>query len=169
MVSGWRFHTRRVLAAVGLATMAVVGCGEAGPARVPLHRVLGKVLVDGQPEAGVEVRFRPADAPDSLDALVPYGRTDEQGNFVLGTYDPEDGAPAGRYKVTLFWPDRPPGPQHPEDRLGGVYATAERTSLEATIREGEQTIPTFEVAKSAARPTKASPRRNRPVDNDGLE
>jgi len=154
------------LPGLGLLVAALLcGCGDSGPPKVPLYPTSGKVIVDGQPTAGVQVRFRPAADPNALDALVPFGTTDEDGEYALGTYEPGDGAPAGRYKVTLFWPDRPPGPQPGEDQLGGVYTLADRTTLEATVGEGNQTIPPFEVASSKKAPTRKRP----PVDNDGLE
>ena len=149
--------------------LAATGCGESGPPRAALHPASGKVIVDGRPAAGVQVRLRPADAPDSLDALVPFGKTGEDGVFTLGTYEAGDGAPTGRYKVTLFWPDRPPGPSHAEDRLGGVYALGRRTTLEATIAEGDNALGPFEVAKPAPRPRKAANRKNASDDPDGLE
>ncbi|WP_337173417.1 hypothetical protein [Paludisphaera sp.] len=156
--------------AFGLIVAAfVLGCGDDGPAGPPLHPASGKVIVDGEPASGVLVRLRPADDPDSLDAPVPFGTTDDEGVYVLGTREAGDGAPVGRYKVTLFWPDRPLGLQPAEDLLGGVYAVADRSTLEATIAEGEQVIPPFEVAKSAARPKKAPARKKSSVDQDGLE
>lgn len=155
---------------IGAVIAAVLpGCGESGPPRASLHPASGKVIVDGEPAAGVQVRFRPADDPNSLDALVPFGKTDEGGVYTLGTYEAGDGAPVGRYKVTLFWPDRPPGPQPADDLLGGVYTLADRTKLEAAIVEGGQAIPPFEVARPTAKPKKTPARKKQSVDNDGLE
>ena len=158
-----------LLLAAALLPAALAGCGEAGPPRVALHPASGRVLVDGAPAAKVNVRCRPAADPDSLDAPVPFATTDDGGNFELGTYDAGDGAPVGRYKVTLFWPDRPPGPRHPDDLLGGAYATARRTPLEATIAEGRNTIPAFEVAKPAARPSRPPAKGRRADEVDGLD
>ena len=153
-----------------LLTIALIGCGDAGPPRAALHPASGKVTVDGRPAPGVEVRLRPTDDPNSLDALVPFATTGEDGGFKLGTYEKGDGAPEGRYKLTLFWPDRPPGPSHAEDQLGGTYALPEKTTLEAVIVKGENTIPTIEVPKSAVKTTKPGrPRRGSRVDADGLE
>jgi hypothetical protein len=120
---------RRIRGGLLAVALIATGCGDGGPPRVPLHPASGKVIVAGRPAAGVQVRLRPADDPESLDAHVPFGKTGEDGGFTLGTYEAGDGAPTGRYKVTLFWPDRPPGPSHPEDLLGGVYATGRRTTL----------------------------------------
>lgn len=164
MVSGLRSR-----AAAFLAALVVAGCGEGGPPKVALHPASGRVIVDGEPAAGVMVRLRPAADPDQLDALVPFGTTGEDGGFTLGTYEEGDGAPTGRYKVTLFWPDRPLGLSNPEDRLGGAYSQGRRTILEATIAEGANILGPFEVAKAVARPKKAANRKNRTQDADGLE
>ena len=162
-----RYGIRAGLVAAALAS---AGCGEPGPPKVALHPASGKVIVDGQPTAGVLVRLRPAADPDALDALVPFGKTGEDGGYTLGTYEAGDGAPTGRYKVTLFWPDRPPGPSLAEDLLGGAYAQGRSTPLEATIAEGDNVIPTFEATKAAPRPKKKSAaRKGRPDVPDGLE
>lgn len=161
---------KRVRTSVLSMAVALIGCGDGGPPRAPLHPASGKVSVDGQPAAGVEVRFRPADNPNALDALVPFATTGEDGGFKLGTYEKGDGAPEGRYKVTLFWPDRPPGPSHAEDQLGGTYALPEKTTLEAGIGKGENTFPTIEIPKSAVKTTKpGKPNRGARVDSDGLD
>ena len=170
MVSRTLHRVSRLLLGPGLLVVAgFFGCGESDPDKVPLHPVTGMVVVDGRPTAGVQVRFRPADDPDSLDALVPFGKTDDDGVYTLGTYEAGDGAPVGRYKVTLFWSDRPPGPQPGDDQLGGVYTLADRTPLEATVHEGDQTIPAFEVSRAAPKPKPSTDRRKRPADADGLE
>lgn len=162
--------SRRLFAVVSSSAVAILGCGESGPPRVALRPTSGKVTIEGQPAVGVEVRLRPADAPGSLDALVPFATTGDDGSFKLGTYEEGDGAPEGRYKMTLFWPDRPPGPQPGEDQLGGTYALAERTTLEATVAKGENTIPTIEIPKSVVKTTKpGKPRRGTRGDSDGLE
>ncbi|WP_165247440.1 carboxypeptidase regulatory-like domain-containing protein [Paludisphaera soli] len=158
----------RASAPLLLLAACASGCGEADPSRVPLVPATGRVTVGGEPAADLEVRFRPADDPESLDALVPFARTDAEGGYVLGTYEEGDGAPAGRYKVTLFWPDRPPGPERADDLLGGTYATVARTTLEATVPDGGGEIATIDVPKPAATKPKPPPRKNRqPIDIDG--
>ena len=148
----------RIAPALLFAAFLVVGCG--GDGRVPLFPANGSVQVDGKPAAGVVVRLVPADALDDRDALQPFATTGDDGTFALGTYDKGDGAPAGRYKVTLFQPDRPPGPSHPNDLLGGQYADAQRSGLEVVIAEGPNTLKPFE-----AKGTPVAPQQS-PVSHD---
>ncbi|RUL82960.1 hypothetical protein [Tautonia sociabilis] len=148
-----------------LLLLLIAGCG--GEDRVPLFPATGRVLVDDRPAAGVQVRLHPTDRPDDLDALVPFAVTGEDGGFGLGTFEDGDGAPAGRYRATLYWPDRPPGPSPPTDRLGGRYDDAGRSPFSVTITEGENTLEPFRVESA---PTAPQPQRRGPadVDLDGL-
>jgi hypothetical protein len=132
------------------AAFLTLGCG--GDSRVPLFPATGSVLVDGKPAGGVVVRLFPADSVGDRDALQPFATTEENGGFSLGTYDKGDGAPAGRYKVTLFQPDRPPGPAHPNDLLGGQYADPQLSKIEVEITEGPNTLKPFEVQGAPAAP-----------------
>jgi hypothetical protein len=99
--------------------------------RQPVFPVSGKVLYQGRPAAGAMVGFVPLDDPF---ALKPHGKTAADGAFQLSTYELNDGAPSGRYGVTIAWPGPNPrsnGEGDEEipgaDRLGGRYANP-RTS-----------------------------------------
>ena len=126
--------------AVGL----LAGCG--GDGGVPLYPASGQVLVNGQPAAGVEVRLHPADRPGDLDAPRPFAVTRENGSFELGTFAEGDGAPAGRYLVSLVWPEEPARREPPEDRLNWAYSDPHKSALRATIAEGETALEPFRVA-----------------------
>src|SRR5690349_11559756 len=112
-----------VLASV-LLLLVVPACGDDSgrPKRYP---ATGKVLVDGKGEAGIQVRLHPVDRLHDVDALAPAGVTDADGAYRLGAYEEADGAPPGRYKATLFWPDKPPGTSRPGDLFGGAYSKPE--------------------------------------------
>jgi hypothetical protein len=158
---------RRTPAALAAALLLATGCGGAD-GRVPLFPASGSVLVDGRPAVGVQVRLHPLGAIGDIDALKPAGASGQDGSFRLGTYEGDDGAPAGRY--TLYWPEAPPdGSNSPDDLLGGRYADPAHSGLEATITEGENRLPPFEVEKAAApgRPRRPPPRPARP-DPDGV-
>src|SRR5262249_55059052 len=114
-------YGRLVLGALALAVAIAPpsGCGRDG--RPPLFPATGRVLADGQPARGVEVRLHPFNRSRDFDAERPFATTGEDGSFRLGTREKEDGAPEGRYRVTLFWSDRPPGADPGDDLLGGRY------------------------------------------------
>jgi len=68
-----------------------------------LYAVEGKVLVNGEPAENLNVAFHPIDGDKNR--FCPVGRTNNKGIFHLMTRSGADGAPAGKYSVTLVWPD----------------------------------------------------------------
>lgn len=109
-----------------VALLALQASCQKQPERLPVFLVKGKVLVQGQPAAGAMVGFVPLDDPF---ALKPQAKVAADGTFQLSTYELGDGAPAGKYGVTIAWPGPNPrsngegdeeiqGP----DRLRGRYA-----------------------------------------------
>jgi hypothetical protein len=76
--------------------LLAAGCGGRKD-RPPLGRVSGKVTYNGEPLAKASVVF----LPDQEGIRSAMGETDEQGRYTLWTYDPGDGAPVGKHKVTV--------------------------------------------------------------------
>ena len=100
----------------GLATLVgllatICGCGEPLD-RLPLHPAAGKVVIDGRPEPGVQIRLHPVDRLTDSSALQPFAESGEDGGFRLGTYKKDD----GRRRAAT----RPPcsGPTSPRARSG---------------------------------------------------
>ena len=73
--------------------IALSGCGDGRPARVP---VSGRVLIDGKPLTHGYVRFAPSNSRPSTGGL------DSTGHFVLTCYEPGDGAVTGKHLVTVM-------------------------------------------------------------------
>ncbi len=71
------------------------GCGDGRPPLFPVHGQV--VFSSGEPVREATIEFVPADASPS-----PRGKTDAEGRFTLGTYESEDGAPAGEYRVLVL-------------------------------------------------------------------
>ncbi len=97
----------------GAILVAAIGCGKP-PADVPtatLLPVTGTINVNGKPASGAHVTFHPVDATSGV---TPCGIVDESGQFQLTTYSPEDGAPAGSYRVTVSWAELIRGGSDPE-------------------------------------------------------
>ena len=135
--------------AVLFALLATLGCGPAAPPfeSRPTFPVEGKVLVAGQPAEGVQVFLHPQDAAQRG---KPRGMTDAEGRFRLRTYHDGDGAPAGEYTVTVYWPapdnsSVPVEDQLPPDRLGGQFMNPNNSSLRATVNAGPTTLPPFAI------------------------
>jgi hypothetical protein len=135
-------------------TIWIAGCGpsyvrpETG---AKPHPVTGQVLIDGTPAEGVLVTFIPEGGP-AKDARAATGLTDEEGLFTLSTYNPEDGAPAGKYQVTLSWiriidetssiQDQPPEAQ----QLPAKFQNPKLSGLTSVVEEGPNDLEPFNVS-----------------------
>lgn len=86
------------LSAVVMAAFAA-GCNSAGGSadQLPTEPVSGTITMGGAPVPGATVTFSPVNTENP----PAFGRTDNQGNFTLTTYEANDGAVAGDYKVLV--------------------------------------------------------------------
>lgn len=79
---------------------ASLGCGSGEPTLIPGRNptvpVRGQITLDGTPIEGATVMF----FSEKL-MITSYGKTDQSGQYELTTYEPGDGAPAGRYQVSV--------------------------------------------------------------------
>ena len=98
----WHKRSFPVVVLVACASLWLNSCGRSN--RLPVYPVKGTVLVDGKPAKGVQLSFWPENGAADVGAYSPQAETDENGAFVLSTYEPGDGAPAGKYSVTARWP-----------------------------------------------------------------
>jgi len=129
----------------------------------PAYPTTGQVLVNGEPaKEAVVVFYHQSDWGEK--SIVPQAWTDDEGHFVLSTYDMQDGAPAGDYRVTIEWPasrGKNPGP----DKLAGKYAKPETSGLSARVEKGTNVLPAFELkadpAKIKADASKAKTKRRK--------
>lgn len=139
----------RTSSAFLVLAMLVVGCSKADN-RKPVFPVSGKVSFNGEPMDGAMISFHPLNDP-SPRALRAQATADKAGQFSLTTYVTGDGAPAGEYAVTIYWParkqPRPKGTDPtaedddiPPDRLHRVHADPKTTKLRATVHEQSNTI-----------------------------
>jgi hypothetical protein len=83
-----------------LAGLLLLGASCSG--RKSVYPVTGKVLFEGRPAAGAVVQFHPLDKSEKT-PVAPLGEVGADGTFRLTTYAQGDGAPAGRYAVTVSW------------------------------------------------------------------
>jgi hypothetical protein len=136
---------------VAASLLAVAGCGGGQIATYP---VVGTVLVDGRPAEGAMVIFVPTSTEPEAERKRPFGIANAEGKFGLMTFEQDDGAPAGEYKVLVQWPapGRPTDEQRGgrrgavgADRLQGRYFNLEKTTLTATVEEQSNELPPFEL------------------------
>src|SRR5262245_2332062 len=81
--------------------ITAAGCGGGKSKTTP---VKGTVTLDGKPVALASVVF----IPRQEGRMVAQAVTNQDGNFELTTYHPNDGALAGEYLVTVTKDDAPP-------------------------------------------------------------
>ncbi len=135
----WNFRMMALVIAVFCISVPLSGCGKKDW-KAKTHPVTGLVTINGKNAVGAFVTFF-ADGPavDVRESL-PYGIVKEDGTFVISTYNYEDGAPTGTYRVTLRWPFEP---HLAEDRLDGAFGTPERAVTTVTIKEGQNELPSI--------------------------
>lgn len=133
-----------------LCILFLAGCGGGSS----LVKVSGKVTVDGVPADGAVLLFHPE---SSENTNVSTALADSNGVFspVTGA---DEGIPAGRYRVTLTWPDPKARaaagtPQFgqmdtrdPPDLLKGKFVALDRTTLSVVIERSTVELEPFELS-----------------------
>jgi hypothetical protein len=122
------------------ALVVLAGCGSDNTAQQkPVHPVRGQVFFGGKAAAGAFVEFVPVqESPNSADPR-PRGTVNDDGSFTLSTYGVNDGAPAGDYVVIVTWPVG----DNDEDRLRGRYVDRTKSTLKATVQEGNNELTAY--------------------------
>jgi hypothetical protein len=117
----------------------------------PAFPVTGQVMVDGVPVQGVLVTMIPEEGV-AEGRPAAGGFTDEAGEFTPTTYKPQDGAPAGKYRVMLSWikiidPTSNRDSQPPEaEQLPKKYQNPATSGITAEVEEGGGDLLPFEVS-----------------------
>jgi hypothetical protein len=113
----------------------------------PVYHVAGRVLFNGKPAEGADVTLFPLDDSDPKRPR-PGGQAGRDGSFRLSTYASYDGAPPGRYAVTIIYrspekkvDDENRGP----DLLKGRYADPKTTPLRVEVKKGENNFEPFDL------------------------
>ncbi len=120
--------------------------------------VEGIVTYEGKPIDEAQVVFHPLDATAAPENR-PLGITDDQGRFRLTTFDANDGAPIGAYKVTVSWQDRvlvgEESTRSGKSLIPAVYSDPVKTPLEHTVSKDQpQTVQLSLLKQPAAAPKK---------------
>ena len=115
---------------------------------MPVFPAKGQLLVDGKAAKGAFVYLWP-DGIGDMDAYCPNGQTDDNGAFVLSTYDSDDGAPAGEYAVTVEWPERYNviSGRWEGDKLKGRFSDPKASKLRRTIEKKPNELAPIELPK----------------------
>jgi hypothetical protein len=132
--------------------LIAAGCGSDG--RLDCHPVAGTLTLDGKPVANAEIYLVPDDERlvAAEPTIAPRGVSDAAGNFTLTTYAPNDGAPAGNYKVVAFVMGVGPGTDQEPDptpartkgprpvQLPARVGDRRTTDLSAVVAPGPNTL-----------------------------
>jgi hypothetical protein len=134
---------RFALLMVGALILTVAACNGDDPGRP--QPVRGKVFFRDRPAEGARVTFVPQGGNDPR-AARPTAAVERDGTFRLSTRSSYDGAPAGRYAVTVVYrsptkkvDDENAGP----DLLDGKYRDPKTTPLRADVKAGENELEPF--------------------------
>jgi hypothetical protein len=123
----------KLLAFVATASIAPAGCGRPMIERPPTYQVRGRVSFGGQPATGAEVLLWALDDA-KLYGVCPHATVQSDGTFQITTYKTGDGAPPGKYALTLTWPTPPArGMDDGPDRFRGRYADPARPLVRLEI------------------------------------
>lgn len=131
----------RLVIITGILACSSCGGHPKGPKikRVPVVPVQGSITVNGKAEAGIIIRCIPRGAfePKELENALG-GRTDESGDFTLGTYEIADGVPPAEYVLTFTWPEismrkQSRADEVKSDRLKGKYAKPDTAAVKLKV------------------------------------
>jgi hypothetical protein len=130
--------------------LILVGCGQkqANFKQYALQPVEGQVIWKGKPLAEATITFHPDEWKPDPGTRAPRAETGADGRFKLSTYKEDDGAPQGKYTVTLLYR------KHAVQRNGGMfgpnllpkqYESPETSDLKVEIVEGANVVPPLDL------------------------
>jgi hypothetical protein len=105
---------------------------------VPTYAVKGTVFLDQKPLGKVLVVFHPLSGVNET-PVRSYAQTAPDGTFQISTFAPNDGAPAGTYRVTIHMQDEGDGPI----RLPARYADPAQSELRVEVKAEPATLRPF--------------------------
>lgn len=139
---GWPLWKRGALAAAGLALLYIFGSAawglySGGSTSAPsTYPVMGQVvLANGQPLPGGFLRLHPKDPP----ARECHARLDRDGTFKVSSFGKDDGAPPGRYIVTIEPPPKMDG------AIPKQFLEPETSPWHIEVKNGANTLDTYKL------------------------
>ncbi len=125
--------------AVLFGTLCVLSCK---PPEAKLYPVEGKILFNGAPAPQAHIFLHPLDDPTGR-LPKPQGRAGPDGSFQISTNRLNDGAPPGRYTVTIIWVKGEP--EEGPDELAGRFRDPKASPWTVQVKEGPNRLEPFEV------------------------
>ena len=126
-------------------SLVLASCSKSDD-RKPTFAASGRVLLpDGKPAEHALVVLHPVGDESSL--TKPRGKVGADGTYKLTTYDTDDGAPAGEYRVTVERMLAGKGDEPPANRLNPKYAKPQTSNLTATVGTGPTELKLIELKR----------------------
>jgi hypothetical protein len=160
--NGNRLHAlARVAALVAACLLFATDIGCAKKSRLTVAPVHGSVTYKGQGVPNAIVIFFPTDeTAEVVKKIRPFAYADGEGNFDLKTYIKGDGAPPGKYRVSIVavagaaaaasGHDPPQGnPSGPKTAVAipqevvKKYGNVDTAGLQVTVQDGENDLAPF--------------------------
>lgn len=116
--------------------LLVPGCGGASH-ELETAAVSGTVKIDGRPLSSGYVYVLPSKG------RMAKGIVQEDGSFVLGTYESDDGAQVGTHSVIVVPVPADEGSRKPDRssvKIPRKYAKANNSGLTATVKSGDSNL-----------------------------
>ena len=148
------------LLACGTA-LVITSSGCWGKDRLDVSPVRGQVVYNGVGVPQAIVIFFPIEpADETAQKMRPFAYADGAGQFAIKTYIDGDGAPPGKYRVSIIAPAGPP-PRSTKDRPADAqisasgstvrvppaivrkYANVDTAGIEVNIEDGENNLEPF--------------------------
>jgi hypothetical protein len=128
-----------------LASFLITGCvvmGCSGEKRIPTYPVSGKVVAaDGSPVDRALIVLHPQSS--NATAPKPRGTTQADGCFEVSTFNTADGAPEGKYQVTIErWVRKDPN-ESPVNHLPPNLASPATSGIEVEVKSSPNTLEPF--------------------------
>jgi len=117
---------------IALGTFGITGCSQEGALKgaIPTFPATGAVTMDGKPFGPAKLSMQQVDDKDNKKPTVSLV-VDSSGKITsVTTYKPNDGAPAGSYKIYLSNDPMTPAPPHP-----AIYNDKDKSDLTASIKD----------------------------------
>lgn len=125
-------------------TAVVFAAGCSGEKKIPTFPVTGKVLAaDGGPVDRALIVLHPQSS--NTTAPKPRGTTAADGSFELSTFITGDGAPEGRYQVSIErWLRKDPN-ESPVNHLPPNLASPTTSGIEVEVKAGPNALDPFKL------------------------
>jgi hypothetical protein len=125
-------------------TAVVFAAGCSGEKKIPTFPVTGKVLTaEGGPVDHALIVLHPQSS--NATAPKPRGTTNADGSFELSTFNTGDGAPEGRYQVSIErWLRKDPN-ESPVNHLPPNLASPTTSGIEVEVKAGPNALDPFKL------------------------